>query len=106
MGVEAHFPEVIEPATGPDAAKSQDVFHSAYPPEHARLLAASADDGLAAGFDDSRTDELAPAAEGAILHARHVANKVSQFLFHRLGPGGAGAFLARAGDELFDLVPE
>ena len=95
MGVETHFPELIKPTAGANAAEG-----------HARLLAASADDGLASGFDDSRTDEEAPAAESTILHAVCVADKVTQLLLHRLGSGGAGALFARGGDELFDLIPE
>jgi prepilin-type processing-associated H-X9-DG protein len=50
--VESRFPEVRESTAGADAAQSQDIFRSGYAPEHARLFAASADDRLAAGFDD------------------------------------------------------
>ncbi len=35
MGIEAHFPELVEPTTGADAAERQDVFRSRYTPEHA-----------------------------------------------------------------------
>jgi hypothetical protein len=106
VGVESRFPEVIESTAGADAAKSQDMFRPGYAPEHARLFAASADDGLTASFDDPRTNEEATAAESAILHARHVADEVTQFLFYRLNSGGAGAFLARGRDELFDFISE
>jgi hypothetical protein len=66
VGVESRFPEVIESTAGADAAKSQDMFRPGYAPEHARLFAASADDGLTASFDDPRTNEEATAAESAI----------------------------------------
>src|SRR5258708_7623257 len=105
VGIESHFPEFIESPAGADVAKRQDILGSRYAPEHARLFAARADDGFTAGFDDPRTDEEAAAAEGAILHALDVADEITQFLFHRFGSGGAGAFLARRRDELFDLIP-
>jgi hypothetical protein len=106
MGVESHFPELIEPAAGADTAQSQDILRPGHPPEHARLFAASADDGLAAGFNDPRPDEEASDAECALLHALDVVDEVTQFLFYRLGAGRAGAFLARRRNELFDFVPE
>src|SRR3974377_922354 len=106
MGVESHFPEVIESTAGADTAQSQDIFCSGKAPEHTRAFAAGADDRLTAGFDDPRTHEETPTAESAILHARHVANEVPQFLFHRLSSSGSGAFLARGCDELLDFVAE
>lgn len=106
VGVEARLPEITELAAGADTAESQDVLRSRLTPEHAGLFATRADDGLAAGFDDSRTDEEAPAAEGAVLHALDVANEVPQFFLHRFGPAAAGAFLARGSDELLDLIPQ
>ena len=52
------------------------------------------------------SDEEAAAAESAILHALDVADEVTQFLFYRLGSGGAGAFLARGLDEMLDFIAE
>ena len=106
MSVKTHFPELIEATTGADAAKRQDVLGARHAPEHTRLLATGADEGLATGFYDPRTNEEAAAAEGAILHAICVADEVAQLLIHRFGAVGAGAFLAGGGDELFDFIPE
>ena len=106
MGIEAHFPEFIEPAAGTDRAQSQNILRPGDAPKHARLFAARAEEGLAAGFNDPRTDEEASTAEGAILHTRYVAGEVTQFLFHCLSSVGASTFLARSGKEFFDLVPE
>ena len=106
MGIKSHFPKVIQSTTGADTAKRQDVLGSGRAPEHARLFAASADDRFASGFDDTRADEEASAAKGAILHTLEVADEVTQFLFHRLGAGGAGGFLARGSDEVLDFIAE
>src|SRR6266478_1919300 len=106
VGVEPLFPELLQATAGMDTAQSQDVFRSRFAPEHAGLLAAGANDRLASGLDDARADEEALAAEGAILHAFHVVEEVTQFLFHRIGLRLAGAFFASLGNELLHLVLE
>src|SRR5258708_38275145 len=106
LGVESCFPEIVEPATGANAAQSQNIFRSRCAPEHAGLFAARADDRLAPGFDNPRTDEEATTTESTILHTLHVADEVAQLLFDRLSSGGASTFLAGGGDELFDFIPE
>ena len=53
------FPEGVVTLTGVDTAKRQDVFCAGFAPEHAGLFAAGTDDGLATGFDDTGTDEVA-----------------------------------------------
>src|SRR5260370_2254044 len=106
VSVESHFPEIAETTAGADAAQSQNILRSRYAPEHARLFATSANDGLTASFDNPRPNEEATAAESAILHARHVADEVTQFLFYRLSSRGAGAFLARGAGELFDVISQ
>src|SRR5467141_1171225 len=100
MSVEPRFPEFIEPTAGVNTAQSQNIFGPRLAPEHARLLAAGSDDRLASRLDDTRADEETLPAKGAILHARHVVDEVTQFLLHHLGPGFAGAFFASLGDEL------
>ena len=106
VGVESLFPELVEATAGVDTPESQDILRSRLTPEHARLLAAGADHGLAASFNDSRTDKEALPAEGAILHAGDVVDKVTQLLFHRFGPGCGGACLASLGNQFFHAVFE
>jgi len=52
-GVGAGFPEGFPGVAGFEAAQGQDVPGARAAPEHARLFAAGADDGLTAGFDDA-----------------------------------------------------
>ena len=106
LSVEPLFPELIQPAAGMDAAQSQDIFRTGFAPEHARLLAAGADEGLAAGLDDPRADEEALTAKGPILHSFHIVDEVSQFVLDRLSLRPAGTFLAGFFNEVFDAVAE
>src|SRR6266508_5475230 len=85
MPIEAHFPEILQPPAGLDAAQGQNVFGARLAPKHAGLLAASSDDRFASGLNDARADEEALSAEGAILHPCHVVDEVAQFFFHGLG---------------------
>src|SRR5712691_4850797 len=106
MSVEPLFPEFIEPMAGVDTAQGQNVLGTRFAPEHARLLAAGSDERLAPGLHHARTDEETLAAEGAILHPRHIVDEVTQLLLHRLGLGLAGAFFAGLSDEFLHLVFE
>ena len=49
--IEPVFPEFVQASAAVDAAQGQDIFRAGLGPEHARLFAARADDGLATGFD-------------------------------------------------------
>ena len=60
----------------------QDVLRTCLTPEHARLLEASADDGLAAGFDHAAADEVALAAEVAVAGALDVGGEVGDLASH------------------------
>jgi hypothetical protein len=60
-----------------DAAQGQDVFGTGHTPKHARLLATSTDDGLAAGFDDAGPNEEAVTPEGALLHAADIVDEIA-----------------------------
>ena len=51
VGVEPGLPELLEPTARMDTPQRQDVFGTGLTPEHARLFAASANDGLTPGFD-------------------------------------------------------
>ncbi len=46
------FPEGVETAAGMDAAEGDDLFGTWLAPKHPRLLAALANEGAAARFDD------------------------------------------------------
>ena len=89
-----------------NAAPSEDVFGSGLRPEHARLFATSAKDGLATGFDHTRTDEVARCSEGSLLPPAHVANKAAQGLLHDRCRRFACAWLARFFDQCLDFVFE
>jgi len=106
VGVKPRFPEILDPTAGADAAQSQDIFRSGYAPEHARLFAPSADDRLAAGFDDPRANEETPATESSILHPFDIAHKVTQLFFHCLGLGLACTLPAGLFDERLNFVFE
>ena len=54
---------------GMDSAQNQHVLGTGRAPEHARLFAARADHGLAAGLDDTGPDEQALPTKGPILHS-------------------------------------
>src|SRR5882672_6688808 len=53
MGIEPVFPKFIKAVAGMNAAQGQNVFGTSFTPEHARLLAAGANDCFASGFDNT-----------------------------------------------------
>ena len=81
------LPGGLEVRAFKQAPKLQDVLRTCLTPEHARLLEASADDGLAAGFDHAAADEVSLAAEVAVAGPLDVGGEVGD-----LAPHG---FLAR-----------
>ena len=104
--VEAVLPEIPKAATGVEAAEGQDFFRAGFGPEHARLFAAGADDGLATGFHHARANEPAVFPKGAILHPVDVALKIAQGLGHRLRLRLAGDFLVGFLDQVLHPVFE
>jgi hypothetical protein len=58
------------------AAELQDVLRARLAPEHARLLEASANDGLASGFDHAAANEVSLAAEVTVAGALKVGGEV------------------------------
>ena len=76
VAVEALLPEVVESTAGLDATQSEDVFGTGLSPEHARLFAASADDGFTAGFDNTGADKQALTAEFGVAHTIGIGFKV------------------------------
>ena len=67
--VEPVFPEISGAAAGVNAAQGEDVLGAGDRPPHARLFAAGADDGFAAGLDDPRADEQSLPAKRAACRA-------------------------------------
>jgi len=106
MSVEALLPELVAAPAGMDGAQSQDVFGTGGAPEHARLFAAGADHGLAAGFDDPGTDEQALPTKGPVLHSLYVVNEIAQLLVYLLSLRLTGAFLAGFLNEVFDTITQ
>src|SRR5258706_236767 len=106
MRVKSFGPELGKSAAAVNAPKRQYIFGARLTPKHARLLAPGTDNGLAARFDDSGTDEKAFATKSAILHTRDIADEVPQFFFDSLGLRLAGGLLAQLSNELLDLVIE
>lgn len=106
MVVEAEFPEVVQTFAALDATQCQYVLNARLGPEHPRLFASLADDGLATGLDQTRSVEVALFAEGPVLHALDVLLEVAQLFFHRPGLSLALAGLAGFFDRRLHLVPE
>src|SRR6516165_3215227 len=82
------------------AAQGQNGIGPTHRPEHTRPLAARTDHGLAASFDDARTDEQVLAAELGVLHTLGVLGKILDLLTNRLGqqfkwPYGLSVVLSR-----------
>ena len=84
MSVETFLPELVAAPTGMDAAQSQDVLGTGPAPEHAGLLAARADYGLAAGLHDPGTDESALPMKSPVWHSFYIVSEVAQFLVNLL----------------------
>ena len=106
MSVETFLPELVAAPTGMDAAQSQDVLGTGPAPEHAGLLAARADYGLAAGLHDPGTDEEALPTKSPVLHSFYIVNEVAQFLVNLLSLRLVGAFLAGFLNEVFDPIAQ
>ena len=106
LRVKSLFPELIPASARIDTAQSQYVFGTGRAPEHARLFAARADHGLAAGLDDPGADEQALPTKGPVLHSFHIVNEVAQFLVDLLSLRLAGAFLAGFLNEVFDTIAQ
>jgi hypothetical protein len=98
------LPVILELTIELAAAKSDDGIGPTNGPEHAGLLAAATDNGLAAGFDDARADEPVLTAEFGIAHTLGVVVKVtclSADLFGQLWTGRIGR--AERGYQMLDL---
>src|SRR5271157_5124811 len=106
MRVESLFPELIPAVAGMDAAQGQYVFGTGLGPEHARLFAAGADHGFAAGLDDTGADKQALAPKGPVLHSFDIMDEVAQCLVNRLSLRLAGALLTGFFNEIFDPVTQ
>jgi hypothetical protein len=89
-----------------DAAQRQDVLRAGLTPEHARLFAARADDGLAASLDDPGADKQALPTESPGWHPGDIVDEVARFLVNRLRLRLAGAFLTGFLNELFDTIAQ
>jgi hypothetical protein len=78
------LPIVLELAIEMGATEVDDSVGAANGPEHAGLLEAGADDGLASGFDDARADKQVLAAKLGVAHALGISFKIicldAQFL--------------------------
>ncbi len=79
------LPEVVESIFKDEASKAENIFCAWDGPEHAGLLCTLADDGLAAGLNNARANEVAVTSIGAIKHAKGVGLEVAD-----LGEGGFG----------------
>src|SRR6266481_8000972 len=89
-----------------DTAQGQYVFGTGLAPEHARLFAARADHGFAAGLDHPGTNEEALAAKSPVFHSLHIMDEVPQLLLDRLSLRLASTFLAGFLDEVFHTVAQ
>ena len=87
------------------AAQGQNGIGPTHRPEHTRPLAARTDHGLAASFDDARTDEQVLAAELGVLHTLGVLGKILDLLTNRLGQFGVGRLNRVQGTDEFLEVP-
>ena len=70
------LPGGFEVRTFEQATKLQDVLRASLAPEHAGLLEAASDDGLASGFDHAASNEVSLAAEVAVAGAPDVGGEV------------------------------
>ena len=75
-------------------------------PEHARLFAARADHGLAAGLDDPGADEQALPTKGPVLHSFYIVNEVAQFLVNLLSLRLTGTLLTGFLNEVLDTITQ
>ena len=104
MQVEAVFPELVDASAGVDAPEREDVLGALDAPKHARLLAPTPDDRLAARLDDAGADEEALTAEGSVLHPGDISPEVAQRLFDHLRTSPFRRLLGGLLAERFDFV--
>ena len=104
--VEPVLPEVSGAAAGVNAAQGEEVLGAGDRPPHARLFAAGADDGFAAGLDDPGADEQSLPAKRAVLHARDVVHEIAQGRVDRRRLGAAAGLPSAFVDEPLDAVAQ